>query len=242
MVFILYAIVILFLVVLLWFAIPVAHRQLAIRNFAARCSQQRAIVLTYDDGPSAGLSPRLADLLRARQVRATFFLVGRNVVQHAGLAQQLHREGHEIGNHTQEHRNAWKIAPWQGVSDLRAGENSLRALGLSSQSFRPPFGKSTPLTLLYALRRGLRLAYWTVDSRDSWARRPLADLLAELERQGGGVVLMHDFDRPLRGPAPEAHSDYLLELTEALIEFAARRGFALLRISDLFDNVNRGRI
>lgn len=242
MVFVLYATIISFLVLLLWFAIPVAHRQLATRNFATLCAQQRAIVLTYDDGPSAGLSPRLADLLRAHQVRATFFMIGRNAAQYAGLAQQLYREGHEIGSHTQDHHNAWKIAPWQSVPDLRAGDHNLRSLGLAPQSFRPPFGKSTPLTLLYALRRGLRLAYWTVDSRDSWARRPLADLLADLERQGGGVVLMHDFDRPLRGPSPEAHPDYLLELTEALIEFAARRGFALLRFTDLFDNRNGARI
>ena len=235
-----YTLTFLFLVVLLWFAISVVHRRIATRNLAARCAQQRAIVLTYDDGPSTSVSPRLADLLRDHDVRATFFMIGRNAEHRSQIAERLRREGHEIGSHTRDHVNAWKIAPWRAVPDIRAGDDSLRALGLSPQSFRPPFGKSTPLTLLHALRTRLRLAYWTVDSRDSWDRRPVAEVLDSLEQQGGGVVLMHDFDLPLRGPTPEAHPEYLLDMTEALIEFAARRGFTLLRFTDLFDNTDKG--
>ncbi len=225
----------LFLVLLLWFAIPVMHRRIATRRLAARCAQRRAIVLTYDDGPSAGVSPRLADLLRARGARATFFVIGRDVERHPDVLDRLKGEGHEIGNHTHDHGNAWKIAPWRAVPDIRAGSESLRAHGVTPGTFRPPFGKSTPATLFHAWRSRLRLAFWTVDTRDSWDRRPVAEVLDSLERQGGGVVLMHDFDLPRRGPTPEAHPDYLLTMTEALIEFAAKRNFAILRFGDLFD-------
>jgi peptidoglycan/xylan/chitin deacetylase (PgdA/CDA1 family) len=225
-----------FFAALLWFVIPVVHRRIATRRLERRCVQRRAIVLTYDDGPSASVSPSLADLLRDRGVHATFFVIGRNAERHGETIDRLQREGHEIGSHTREHFNAWKVAPWRAVPDIRAGSESLRALGVTPSTFRPPFGKSTPATLLYALRTKLRLAFWTVDSRDSWDRRPVADVLESIERKGGGVVLMHDFDVPLRGPAPETHPEYLLNLTEALIDFAERRDFAILRFGDLFDS------
>ena len=68
----------------------------------------------------------------------------------------------------------------------------------------------------------------------------MADVLAEIDRKGGGVVLMHDVDRPRRGPSPEAHPAYLLELTEALIGHAATRGYSILRFGDLLDDPKAG--
>lgn len=193
-------------------------------------------MLTYDDGPSAEVSPRVADLLGDRGALATFFVIGRNADRHPELIARLQRDGHEIGSHTRDHRNAWKTSPWAAVRDIQAGRRDIEGLGVRSRSFRPPFGKSTPATLLLTLLSQLRMAYWTVDTRDSWARRPVEEVLEMLDRQGGGVVLMHDFTAPLRGPQPQAHADYLLNLTETLIDFAKRRGFTLLRFQDLFDD------
>lgn len=217
-----------------WFGIPSLFRWWATRNLARLARERRAIVLTYDDGPGDMLTPRLAELLRRRGVRATFFVLGREAVRRPAVLRQLHADGHEIGNHSQDHHNAWKTWPLRALRDIRAGRDQLERLGCPTTIFRPPFGKSTLLTLLYNLRCGTGLAFWTLDSRDSWGRLPADEVLARLDATGGGVLLMHDFDRPRRPGSPDRHPDYVLGLTEAVIDFAEKHGFRIVPFGDLF--------
>ncbi|NJM81637.1 MAG: polysaccharide deacetylase family protein [Tabrizicola sp.] len=218
---------------LAWFGAGVLHRRLVTARLAARCAERRAIVLSYDDGPSDRVTPALQDLLRQHEVKATFFAIGAEAKAQPAVLAGLLADGHEIGSHTENHGNAWKSAPVGAIRDLSAGQATLSALGVRTVLFRPPFGKSTLGTLLAGLGRGMRFAFWTVDSRDSWAPRGIDDILREIGDKNGGVVLMHDFNRARRGPRPEAHATYVLELTAALIGFARREGFTLMRFGDL---------
>jgi hypothetical protein len=73
-----------------------------------------------------------------------------------------------------------------------------------------------------------------VDSRDSWEDPlPIPEVLAQLDTQGGGVVLMHDSDCPPRSRSEHDHEAHVLALTEAILDMAALRGFAILRFCDL---------
>src|SRR5262245_27697552 len=63
------------------------------------------IAMTFDDGPSATLTPKLLDLLAAHHIRATFFVIGENVAEHPEIVARAAREGHEIGNHSWSHPN-----------------------------------------------------------------------------------------------------------------------------------------
>jgi len=162
-------------------------------------------------------------------------VIGRNAAHHSETFRRLCADGHEIGNHTQDHLNAWKVGPLRAVWDIRRGADSLVELNVERAVFRPPFGKSTFATLFYCLISGTRLAFWTHDSRDSWHRLPVEQFLEQLRVTEAGVVLMHDFDRPQRGPSPEEHPDYVLTLTEKIIDFAETHDFNLLVFSDLFD-------
>lgn len=223
---------------LAWFGLPVLHRRIATARLAAACARQRAIVLTYDDGPNPAMTPPLADLLAQHGIKATFFMIGACAQAQPQIVSRLAAEGHEIGSHTQHHSNAWKTTPWGAMRDLGAGRRTFAGLGIATATFRPPFGKTTPGTLIAGL--GQYFAFWTIDPQDSWNRRPVADILAEIEAKGGGVVLMHDFDRPRRGPDPAAHPAYLLALTEALITFATTKGYRILRLGDLMNNPDAG--
>lgn len=220
----------------LWFGIPSLFRWWVTRSLSQRVQTQRAIVLSYDDGPSDQVTPRLADLLKRRGVRATFFVIGREAARRPATIRRLQEDGHEIGNHTQNHHNAWKTGPLLALRDIHDGRTQLEALGQDTTVFRPPFGKSTLLTLLYSLIHGTRLAFWTHDSRDSWGRLPVDDVLKQLKAAGGGVLLMHDFDLPRRGPSPDQHPDYVLHLTESVIDFAETHGFRIISFCDLFKN------
>ena len=214
-----------------WIGLAVLQRRAATARLAQLCRQHRAIVLTYDDGPSAGVTPTLANLLAEHEAKATFFVIGGFAELHPALVARLVGEGHEIGSHTQTHSNDWKATPWAAMRDLVAGQQTLTRLGVRTRMFRPPYGKTTLGTLIAGW--GQYFAFWTIDPQDSWDRRPVADILAEIDQKGGGVILMHDFDLPRRGPNPAAHPAYLLDLTEALIGHAAAKGYRILRLGDL---------
>lgn len=216
-----------------WFAVPFACRRLEERRLARMCRRMRAIVLSYDDGPSGQLSPDLIDLLDRHQARATVFMLGRNAERHPEMVERYRRGGHEIASHSQNHLNAWKSAPWAVWRDIAAGRRTLAGFGTDAALFRPPYGKLTLAGLIQAAVQRLRPAFWTVDSRDSWNRRPIDEVIADIETMGGGVVLMHDTDRAGRGPEPEKHPQYVLDLTQRLIDFAAANGFRLVRFGDL---------
>src|SRR5919106_6528747 len=68
------------------------------------------IAMTFDDGPSAVLTPKLLDLLAAHHIKATFFVIGENVAEHPDIVARAAREGHEIANHSWSHPNLAKMS------------------------------------------------------------------------------------------------------------------------------------
>lgn len=218
----------------LWFVAPHVLRKRGEQRLAERCRAQRAIVLSYDDGPGATLTEALLALLRAEQVRACFFFLGRHVDANPATAAQVVAEGHEVGSHTHGHSNAWKSLPGRMTADVAHGIGTITALGGDAALHRPPFGKMTLGSLLDARRRGLKLAWWTVDSRDSWNRRAIPDVLAEIRAKGGGVVLMHDYDSYLRGQTPGvSHAEHVLALTGEIVALARAEDFRLMTLGEL---------
>lgn len=220
-----------------WFLIPFIARKQAERTLQRRCQAERAIILTYDDGPGISLTEDLISLLRRHGVRASFFVLGRNASARPDIVRRLTSEGHEVGSHTHDHNNAWKSDPFTAARDLARGIRTVAELGADPQLFRPPYGKMTLAGLISGALRGLRYGWWTIDSRDSWARRPIEEVVSEIGAKGGGVVLMHDFDDYPGGVGPDApaHPEHVLALTERIIEFARSQGYQMMRLRDLGD-------
>lgn len=217
-----------------WFLIPLIQRRLKVQFLTHLCAEYRTIVLTYDDGPSEEVTQAIAELLARRGVLASFFVIGKKAVFNPDLIARLMSEGHEVGNHTQWHLNAWKSGPLTAVRDIRAGRQTLTRLGVPRATFRPPYGKQTLATLLAATFDQEVVAFWTIDTRDSWETpRPVSEVLDMLDRAGGGVVLMHDFSAAPRGRVGYDHRAHVLELTEAIIDFAASRKLTFKRFCDL---------
>jgi peptidoglycan/xylan/chitin deacetylase (PgdA/CDA1 family) len=221
-------------VFVLVFVIPHLCGRISRILLAERCRRARAVVLTYDDGPGGVLSPRLLSLLCRHRVRATFFTLGEKALQRPALMDAMKAEGHEVACHGFRHLHAWKVMPWRSLGDAAEGFDSLSRWLAGDLFFRPPYGKITLFTWLALVMRGVRPVWWTHDSGDvRCGRQPDPGEVADaVIRAGGGVVLLHDFDRLADAGRPNRH-DFVLRVTEELIVRARGSGLALVTLGEL---------
>jgi peptidoglycan-N-acetylglucosamine deacetylase len=135
------------------------------------------VALTFDDGPDARWTPRILDILKAKQVPATFFIVGENALTEHGLLARMIREGHEVGSHTYTHPNLATVGKTQTLFELNATQRLFQAFtGRTLKLFRAPFfGDAEPTTadevlpVWDAQNRGYISVGLHVDSQD-WQR------------------------------------------------------------------------
>ena len=179
------------------------------------------VALTFDDGPDPAATPGVLEMLAARRIRATFFMLGSMVVRAPGLAAEVAAAGHEVGVHGFEHRYLPLRGPAATRSDLtRATELIAAATGTSPGFFRPPYGVLSGPALLVLRKLRLRPVLWGSWGREwdpgATAGSVLQNLLIGLK--GGATVLLHDSD----SVSPPGAAAALAALPSLLDECAAR--------------------
>jgi peptidoglycan-N-acetylglucosamine deacetylase len=158
---------------------------------------ERAVALTFDDGPSPQDSPRILAILRRLHVRATFFVIGYLVDWYPEVVAREHAAGMAIGNHTYNHP---EVPPFNQLprrlleAEIALGAKSLARVGITPSLLRPPAGSSSPAVVRAAEAFGERVVLWSVDPND-WR----SDLTArEIKRRvlsavrPGSIVILHD--------------------------------------------------
>src|SRR5438309_6586766 len=153
------------------------------------------IAMTFDDGPSETLTPKLLDLLAAHHIKANFFVIGGNDAEHPEIVKRAAREGHEIGNHSWSHPNFGKMSDDSVRSQLQRTDDAIRsATGSRPTLMRPPYGSITPREKHWIHDEfGYRVILWDVDPLD-WKRPgpPVVRNRILKETQPGSIVLSHD--------------------------------------------------
>jgi cellulose synthase/poly-beta-1,6-N-acetylglucosamine synthase-like glycosyltransferase/peptidoglycan/xylan/chitin deacetylase (PgdA/CDA1 family)/spore germination protein YaaH len=159
------------------------------------------VALTFDDGPDPAWTPRILEILKEKNARATFFVLGSQVQQYPDLLERIASEGHEVGNHTYTHQNLAVASDEQIDLELNATTRLIEAVtGHSTAYFRPPYNSDgTPCQPgeMRALRVARDLGYLTVTQSidpDDWERPGADAILARVkdQRPGGSVILLHD--------------------------------------------------
>jgi peptidoglycan-N-acetylglucosamine deacetylase len=149
------------------------------------------VALTFDDGPDPVWTPRLLDILAARDARATFFMLGRSAERYPDIVSAVVRAGHAIGNHSWDHPSF----PLLGAAERRAQiTRCARALGAAgTRLLRPPFGQQNFASRIDAWLLGYQVVTWNVVASD-WLRRGAEPMARELVAQirPGSIVLLHD--------------------------------------------------
>ena len=182
------------------------------------------LAMTFDDGPSAEYTPRLLDMLKARHIKATFFLVGKNVQAHPELVRRILAEGHEIGNHTWDHPQLSKLSDARATDEIEKTQDAIRAAcGVTPTLLRPPYGAlNKPEHIWIPQQLKLNVIYWTVDTED-W-KHPGAAAITQRVLAGarpGAIILQHDI-----------HGQTIDAMPAALDGLIAK-GYHLVRVSQL---------
>jgi len=158
-------------------------------------TDRRLIAITFDDGPHPTHTPRLLDMLRDRNVKATFYVVGTNARAYPGILRRMVAEGHEVANHSYNHPNLSNMSPDAVRKELQDTHDAiLQATGVNAQTFRPPYGALTQNQRAWIKRDfGYPTVLWDVDPQD-W-RRPGSSVVANRvlsATKPGSIILLHD--------------------------------------------------
>jgi peptidoglycan/xylan/chitin deacetylase (PgdA/CDA1 family) len=164
-------------------------------------SPEHEIALTFDDGPNPRWTPAILDVLARHNVKATFFVVGSQVVANPGLVRAELRAGDEVGSHTFTHANLGAVSGLRADFELALTETSLAgAAGVNTSLLRLPYS-STPdsftapeyLAAQDASRFGYLIVTADLDSED-WRRPGVDNILSLATPRGtnGAVIMFHD--------------------------------------------------
>ena len=149
---------------------------------------KEGIYLTFDDGPTPGVTEWILHTLDRYDAKATFFVLGKNVELYPDLYQMILDKGHKIGNHTYSHQKGWAMSTERYIEDVDLAGDMLH-----TELFRPPYARITR-TQLQQIAQRYRIVMWNVLSRDYNRHLSPKKCLRETIRglRGGDIISLHD--------------------------------------------------
>ena len=201
---------------------------------------ENKVALTFDDGPKPDVTPRLLQLLKKNDAKATFFIVGRDCLLHPDLIEQIDRGGHECANHSFTHLRLDTLTTSQIQLEIQSTNDIIKnLLGKKMTYFRPPGGRYNQAVTDIIQHNQMTYVMWTVNAgdyhfaMDSGARRPEeviqknADKIAKRllnQIKQGSIVLLHNT------------GDETYIVASRLIEGLKKRGYQLVTLTELLKN------
>jgi peptidoglycan/xylan/chitin deacetylase (PgdA/CDA1 family) len=175
-------------------------------------TENKEVFLTFDDGPTPIITEKVLDLLSHYQAKATFFCIGKNVDNHPQLFHRILDEGHEVGNHTQNHKNGWKTGYAQYLRDVLTAKKSN-----PSTLFRPPYGQISR-TQTKALLKHYSIIMWDVLTGDFDASLSVETCIEKVLQltKPGSIIVFHDSLKA---------SPIMLQTLPAVLEALSQKGY-----------------
>lgn len=208
----------------------------ALGTFCVNTSD-RVVAITYDDGPHPEHTPRLLDLLAAREATATFFVLARQVRAHPEIARRILAEGHEVALHGRDHRSLLTMGDAQAVRYVRDAKDEVeQVVSAPLVSFRPPYGAHTVRQAHGIAGLGMDVLIWSGDAFD-WidgeeeqiAERALSTIFP------GSMLLLHDDrgDPETLGPDESLPAFDKARVLDLLLDRLSSDGYRTVTAHDL---------
>jgi peptidoglycan/xylan/chitin deacetylase (PgdA/CDA1 family) len=196
--------------------------------------EARKVALTFDDGPAPPFTEKILDILKEKNVTATFFVCGRNAERYPETVRRIVRDGHTLGNHTYSHLSLFMRGTRRMADEIDRAQEAIEIVsGIRPAIFRPPYGARFPGLMGVLAERGLKLVMWSASGRD-W-RLPTEGIVESVLRKlkPGAVILLHDgqgIDEPARvdrSKTVEALPEIIDRTRKAGFEFASLSEFSV---------------
>lgn len=185
--------------------------------------EDKNIAISFDAAWGSDKTDKLLSILKENDVKATFFLVGMWVDKNEDLTKKIAENGHEIGTHSNTHKDFAKLSSDQITLELSTSKSKIeRASGKEVKLFRAPYGSYNNLTLDTASTLGLKTIQWDVDSLD-WKGISGATICANILKKvkSGSIVLCHN------------NADHIVDALPSILTSLKSRGYKFVAISDL---------
>ncbi len=195
-------------------------------SYSSVSTDKPVIAMTFDDGPHPSLTPRLLDILKQRNIKATFFVLGSNVRAYPHIVRRMLAEGHEVANHTYTHASLTSRSDDQIRSELqRCDEAIMAAANYRPHLIRPPYGATNARIkeMIYS-EFGYATIMWSVDPQD-WRRPGVSVVTSRLVNgaHNGAILLAHDIHPPT------------IEAMPATFDQLLAKGFQFVTVSQLLN-------
>nr|WP_315022442.1 polysaccharide deacetylase family protein [uncultured Aminipila sp.] len=201
-----------------------AKQRLCIPN-----TEEKKLYLTFDDGPDKRFTGKLLDLLNKYNIKVTFFVVARFAENNTDIIERMKQEGHLIGFHSLEHRNALCQTPKYTRDDFKQSQEIFKKLGVKIKFFRPPWGHLNIETLNCVKNYRFKTILWDVmaeDWRENTTWKEIAQKLMRRTKQGD-IICLHDGRG--KNDAPGRTIDALEEVLPIWIS----QGYKFARMDDV---------
>ena len=180
----------------------------------------KRVALTFDDGPHPKNTLKIIELLNKYEAKATFFMLGNRVDFYPEVARKVADEGHELGNHTWNHKDLSTLSKEEGIQEIERTNDAIKsATGRESTVFRPPYG---------AINKQVQSSIasptilWTIDTLDWKSHNP--DQIVKIVEENvkdGSIILMHDIH------------ETSVEAIEPMLKYLKTEGYECVRVSEL---------
>jgi peptidoglycan-N-acetylglucosamine deacetylase len=162
----------------------------------------KVLAITFDDGPHPTTTPALLAVLRAKQARATFFVLGNRVKLYPNLAADIVNSGQELASHSYTHRFLNRLTPEELSEEIDKSEKVIDAIGPKPTLIRPPGGGYNDRLVWELRQRGYTTVLWSIDPRD-WAGKSVQHIVDSVVSQAGpgSIILLHEGEYAASTPA-----------------------------------------
>ncbi|HEB12994.1 MAG TPA: polysaccharide deacetylase family protein [Actinobacteria bacterium] len=196
------------------------------------------IALTFDDGPNPEYTNEILDVLKKKQVKAAFFMVGKHVEKYPEVAKRVFNEGHDIGNHTYSHRDLVSATRKTIIKEIDQTDKAMmRVLGIKTKLFRPPRGMFSNSVRKLIIEMGYTIILWT-DSAKDWRGSTPKTIVRRVTRhiKSGGVILFHDSGSLIRSEGADRGNT--VAALPLVIDEIRRKGYKIVALSQMLNELD----
>lgn len=205
-----------------------------IYSYHHKKTNKKIISLTFDDGPDPKVTPIILDILKKHQIKATFFVVGKNVEAYPDVLKRIYKEGHQIGNHSYKHNYQMFNLPSNILKEVNyTSELIFKVIGKYPIFYRPPFGLRTFWGARVLAKNGFKIITWDNMTNDYWnINSKLLSRRITSKAKDGGVIVLHDGSE---GLAIKNRTNLIENGLDEIIKYLKAKNFQLIRLDKMFN-------